>query len=41
MKELAERLGVDRSTVSRALGEDKAHLVGSETREKVRKMAMA
>ncbi|MEQ9178295.1 MAG: LacI family DNA-binding transcriptional regulator [Nitratireductor sp.] len=41
MKELAERLGVDRSTVSRALSEDKAHLVGSETREKVRKMAMA
>ncbi len=40
MKELAERLGVDRSTISRALSEDKAHLVAPETREKVRKMAV-
>ncbi|MBW8637562.1 LacI family transcriptional regulator [Hoeflea sp. WL0058] len=40
MKELAQRLGVDRSTISRALSQDKAHLVAPETREKVRRMAI-
>jgi len=40
MKELALRMGLDRSTISRALSQDKAHLVAPETREKVRKMAI-
>lgn len=39
MKELAETLGLDRSTVSRALSEDKSHLVGLETRLRVREAA--
>ena len=33
MLELGRRLGVDRATVSRALSEDKAHLVAAATRE--------
>ena len=41
MKELAEKLGLDRSTISRALSEDKAHLVSQETRDKVREAAIA
>lgn len=41
MRELARSLGVDRSTVSRALSADKAHLVGKETREKIRRAAEA
>jgi LacI family transcriptional regulator len=40
MKELAEALNLDRSTVSRALSEDKSHLVGLETRLRVREAAM-
>jgi len=36
MLELGRRLGVDRATVSRALSEDKAHLVAVTTREKIR-----
>lgn len=39
MKELAKALQIDRSTVSRALSEDKAHLVGVETRLRVREAA--
>jgi LacI family transcriptional regulator len=39
MRELALKLGVDRSTVSRALSLDKSHLVGPETRDRVRKAA--
>lgn len=41
MQELAEKLGVDRSTISRALSEDKAHLVAPATRERIRKEALA
>ena len=41
MQELAEKLGVDRSTISRALSEDKAHLVAAETRERIRNEARA
>jgi len=40
MRELAQRLGVDRSTISRALSEDKAHLVAPATRERIRKEAL-
>lgn len=40
MKELAKALNLDRSTVSRALSEDKSHLVGLETRLRVREAAM-
>lgn len=40
MKELAKALSLDRSTVSRALSEDKSHLVGLETRLRVREAAM-
>jgi DNA-binding LacI/PurR family transcriptional regulator len=36
MLELGRRLGVDRATVSRALSEDKAHLVAPTTRERIR-----
>ena len=36
MLELGRRLGVDRATVSRALSEDKAHLVAVATRERIR-----
>jgi len=36
MLELGRRLGVDRATVSRALSEDKAHLVAAVTRERIR-----
>ena len=36
MLELGRRLGVDRATVSRALSEDKAHLVAKATRERIR-----
>jgi transcriptional regulator with XRE-family HTH domain len=36
MLELGRRLGVDRATVSRALSEDKAHLVAAATRERIR-----
>jgi LacI family transcriptional regulator len=36
MLELGRRLGVDRATVSRALSEDKAHLVAEATRERIR-----
>lgn len=39
MRELAKALGVDRSTVSRALSVDKSHLVGPETRDRIRKAA--
>lgn len=39
MRELAQKLGVDRSTISRALSEDKAHLVNAETRERIREEA--
>jgi LacI family transcriptional regulator len=41
MRELAVQLGVDRSTVSRALSDDKAHLVASETRDRIRAEARA
>ena len=41
MRELARSLGVDRSTISRALSTDKSHLVGKETREIIRKAAEA
>ncbi|PSJ54286.1 LacI family DNA-binding transcriptional regulator [Kumtagia ephedrae] len=41
MRELARKLGVDRSTISRALSEDKAHLVAAETRERIREEARA
>src|SRR5690606_35866742 len=41
MREMARALGVDRSTVSRALSADKLHLVGEETRERIRKAAEA
>jgi LacI family transcriptional regulator len=41
MRELALKLGVDRSTVSRALSEDKAHLVAAETRDRIRAEARA
>ena len=41
MKELAQQLGLDRSTISRALSEDKSHLVARETREKIRSIAIA
>ena len=40
MKELAKALSLDRSTVSRALSEDKSHLVGLETRLRVREAAI-
>jgi LacI family transcriptional regulator len=36
MRELGQRLGVDRSTISRALNPEKAHLVAIETRERIR-----
>jgi LacI family transcriptional regulator len=36
MLDLGRRLGVDRATISRALSEDKAHLVAPATREKIR-----
>ena len=36
MRELGRRLGVDRSTISRALNPEKAHLVAIETRERIR-----
>ena len=36
MLELGRRLGVDRATVSRALSEDKAHLVAEATRDRIR-----
>jgi LacI family transcriptional regulator len=36
MLELGRRLGVDRATISRALSEDKSHLVAPATREKIR-----
>jgi len=39
MKELAAALKLDRSTISRALSEDKSHLVGVETRVRVREAA--
>ncbi len=39
MRELAESLGVDRATISRALSRDKAHLVATATRERVREQA--
>jgi len=39
MLDLSRKLGVDRATVSRALSDDKAHLVSAATREKVRKEA--
>ena len=39
MRELAKRLGVDRSTISRALSADKSHLVGQETRDRIRAAA--
>lgn len=39
MVELGRRLGVDRSTVSRALNPEKAHLVAIETRERIQKEA--
>lgn len=41
MRELAKKLGVDRSTISRALSEDKAHLVAAETRDRIREQARA
>jgi LacI family transcriptional regulator len=41
MRELAAKLGVDRSTISRALSSDKAHLVSPETRERIRAEASA
>jgi LacI family transcriptional regulator, galactose operon repressor len=41
MKELARQLGLDRSTISRALSEDKSHLVARETREEIRSVAIA
>jgi LacI family transcriptional regulator len=39
MRELGQRLGVDRSTISRALNPEKAHLVAIETRERIREEA--
>jgi LacI family transcriptional regulator len=39
MVELGRRLGVDRSTVSRALNPEKAHLVSIETRDRIQKEA--
>ena len=39
MLDLSRKLGVDRATISRALSEDKAHLVAEATREKIRKQA--
>jgi LacI family transcriptional regulator len=36
MVELGRRLGVDRATVSRALSEDKSHLVAPATRDRIR-----
>jgi DNA-binding LacI/PurR family transcriptional regulator len=39
MRELATNLGVDRATISRALSSDKAHLVSSSTRERIRAAA--
>ncbi|WP_083918638.1 LacI family DNA-binding transcriptional regulator [Mesorhizobium metallidurans] len=41
MRELALKLGVDRATVSRALSNDKAHLVAPATRERIRQAAGA
>lgn len=41
MRELAFKLGVDRSTISRALSDDKAHLVAAETRDRIRAEARA
>lgn len=40
MLELGRRLGVDRATVSRALSEDKAHLVAETTRDRIRAEAL-
>ncbi len=40
MVQLGRRLGVDRSTISRALSPDKAHLVARETRERIREEAL-
>jgi LacI family transcriptional regulator len=40
MRELGKKLGVDRSTISRALNPEKAHLVASATRERIRSEAM-
>lgn len=39
MRELGRQLGVDRATVSRALSDDKAHLVAPGTRERIRAAA--
>ena len=39
MLDLSRKLNVDRATISRALSEDKAHLVAAATREKIRKEA--
>jgi LacI family transcriptional regulator len=36
MRQLGKRIGVDRSTISRALNPDKAHLVALATRERIR-----
>ena len=36
MLDLGRKLGVDRATISRALSEDKAHLVAAATRDKIR-----
>ncbi len=41
MRELAEKLGVDRATISRALSDDKSHLVAPATRERIREAAHA
>jgi len=40
MRELGKKLGVDRSTVSRALNPEKAHRVASATRERIRDEAL-
>ncbi|MCP4384924.1 MAG: LacI family transcriptional regulator, partial [Hyphomicrobiales bacterium] len=41
MRELAEKLGMDRATISRALSDDKSHLVAPATRERIRQEALA
>ena len=41
MRELADKLGVDRATISRALSDDKSHLVAPATRERIRQEALA
>lgn len=41
MRELANKLGVDRATISRALSDDKSHLVAPATRERIRQAAHA